>query len=94
MLDKRKYHENAPMNASGHGMDRKWVLERDARRAEGAEARGGRARAESVKNKIKVRGGTRLVLRIRAGCCLGSERSWECTLSETRVSTTPRDFKL
>ena len=85
---------NAPMNTSGHGMDRKWHIRRIARRAQDAEARGGRARAESVKNKIKVRGGTRLVLRIRAGCCLGSERSWECTLSETRVSTTPRDFKL
>ncbi|KAG2737728.1 hypothetical protein P692DRAFT_20883298 [Suillus brevipes Sb2] len=29
------------MNASGHGMDRKWVIERDAR-------------AESVKNKMKI----------------------------------------
>jgi hypothetical protein len=59
MLDKGNNMRNAPMNTSGHGMDRKWVIERDTA--------GTRACAESMKIKMKVRGGTRLVLRIRAG---------------------------
>jgi hypothetical protein len=30
---------NAPMNTSGHGMDRKWAIGQGARRTEGAEVR-------------------------------------------------------
>jgi hypothetical protein len=58
---------NAPMNTSGHGMDRKWHIRRIARRAEDAEARDRRARAVSIENKMRVRGCTRLGLRVRAG---------------------------
>jgi hypothetical protein len=65
---------NAPMNSSRHVLDRIRTIGRVAKRAEGADARGERARAKSAKIKPGVRGGTKLVLGIRAGCCLGSER--------------------
>jgi hypothetical protein len=61
MLDKRKYHEK---RTNEH--QRTWDGQEMGYRARRA-VRGGRARAESMKIKMKVHGGTRLVLRIRAG---------------------------
>ena len=58
---------NAPRNSSGHVLDRIRTIGRVAKRAEGADARGECARAKSAKIKLEVRGGTMLVLGIRAG---------------------------
>jgi hypothetical protein len=45
---------NAPMNTSGHGMDRKWHIRQIARRVEDAEARGGRAEGSTIQLRVQL----------------------------------------